>query len=129
MTERVTYTQKRCRACSGHRDKEKRRRRQRTKNAAYYVANKEKFRTYGLQRKYKITQEQYEETLAAQNGHCAVCPSREGSPRRQPLFVDHDHVTGEFRGLLCGIHNVALGMVRDDASILEALAAYLRRTK
>lgn len=41
---------------------------------------------------------EYERLLAAQGGHCALCPNE---PRTRRLHVDHDHRTGEVRGLLC----------------------------
>jgi hypothetical protein len=45
-----------------------------------------------------VTDEQYERLLAAQGGHCALCPS---TPKTRRLHVDHDHRTGLVRGLLC----------------------------
>src|SRR5438094_9480440 len=52
-----------------------------------------------LKRKFGISLEQYEEMLAKQGGVCAICgaPPPEGTS----LHVDHDHETGEVRGLLC----------------------------
>jgi len=41
---------------------------------------------------------------------------------------DHAHLTGEFRGWLCGLCNVAIGMFRDDPELLSAAAEYLRRS-
>jgi hypothetical protein len=41
------------------------------------------------------------------------------------LTVDHDHRTGEVRGLLCNLCNVALGVLRDDTRTARALIAYL----
>ena len=45
-----------------------------------------------------ITDEDYERMLAAQDGHCFLCPSR---PKTRRLHVDHDHKTGDVRKLLC----------------------------
>lgn len=45
-----------------------------------------------------VSDEQYERLLAAQDGHCALCPS---VPKTRRLHVDHDHATGRVRGLLC----------------------------
>jgi hypothetical protein len=42
------------------------------------------------------------------------------------LAIDHDHVTGDIRGLLCHACNVALGLLNDDPELLEAAAGYLR---
>jgi hypothetical protein len=45
-----------------------------------------------------VTDEYYVALLTAQGGHCAICPS---TPKTRRLHVDHDHRTGEVRGLLC----------------------------
>ncbi len=41
------------------------------------------------------------------------------------LVWDHNHATGKFRGWLCSKCNTALGLLDDDASLIEALAVYL----
>lgn len=43
--------------------------------------------------------------------------------------VDHNHLTGEVRGLLCTKCNVALGLVADNKNHLLALIDYLSRDK
>lgn len=45
-----------------------------------------------------ISDAEYERLLAAQHGHCAICPN---TPKTRRLHVDHDHATGAVRGLLC----------------------------
>ncbi len=52
-----------------------------------------------------VTDERYAELLAAQHGHCALCPTK---PKTRRLHVDHDHATGKIRGLLCYRCNRAL---------------------
>lgn len=51
-----------------------------------------------IERQYGITGEEYDELFRFQGGRCAVCRRRPGKKR---LAVDHDHRTGEVRGLLC----------------------------
>jgi hypothetical protein len=45
-----------------------------------------------------VTDDEYARLLAAQDGHCALCPNR---PKSRRLHVDHDHATRQVRGLLC----------------------------
>lgn len=53
-----------------------------------------------VQKVYSITEEQYWILYAYQGEHCALCHRATGRVKR--LAVDHDHKTGEVRGLLCG---------------------------
>lgn len=53
----------------------------------------------GLQRKYGLSADEYRALYYAQGGKCYVCRKASGKARR--LGVDHDHVTGEVRGLVC----------------------------
>ncbi len=78
-----------------------------------------------LKRKYGITVGQYDEMLAAQGGGCCIC----GRPPREDvsLHVDHDHSTGEVRGILCFRCNNALADFQDDQQLLQKAAAYLDR--
>lgn len=61
-------------------------------------AKREQTRRRYLARKYGITPEEYEEKLSQQGGRCAVCRRLPGNRR---LAVDHNHRTGQLRGLLC----------------------------
>ncbi len=56
-----------------------------------------------------VSDEDYERLLAEQDGHCALCPNR---PKTRRLHVDHDHRTGEVRGLLCYVCNKYLPATR-----------------
>ncbi|HWC36647.1 MAG TPA: endonuclease VII domain-containing protein [Mycobacteriales bacterium] len=76
-------------------------------------------REYHLRARYGIGQVDYDRMLAAQNSLCAGCH------KVPPAHVDHDHATGEVRGLLCFNCNQALGNLRDDLQIMDSLGAYL----
>ena len=65
----------------------------------------------------------YEDLLAQQNGVCAICGR---APTNHKLSLDHDHETGQFRGLLCAPCNSALGKVE---RYLEEMHAFLDPTK
>ena len=86
---------------------------------------KEKNRAWSYQRKYGITPSQYDAMLAAQNGCCAVCESPDSKRQDHRLMVDHDHQTGEVRGLLCNPCNVAIGLLGDNISTLQNAINYL----
>jgi hypothetical protein len=79
-----------------------------------------------LQRKYGITAEDYNYMLEQQQGGCAIC--FQGNPSGRRLAVDHNHDTGEVRGLLCGSCNVGLGNFGDNVDNLEAAIDYLNYT-
>jgi len=81
----------------------------------------------------RMATQDYEALVATQENLCAACGkpewtrSRNGRVRR--LCLDHDHKTGNVRGLLCNPCNSALGYVDDSPELLEKLAAYLRQHK
>lgn len=75
-----------------------------------------------LRHKYGITQSDYLRMLNSQDGGCAICGRRAGV---RPLHVDHDHSTGQVRGLLCHQCNWYLGTIESDANVLPALLAYI----
>jgi len=75
-----------------------------------------------LRRTFGITQGDYEELLARQGGGCAICGKK---PGKISLHVDHDHETGEIRGLLCVGCNNALGQLHDDPVLLSRATDYV----
>lgn len=79
-----------------------------------------------LRRKFGMTVAQYEAMLQQQNGRCAICGTDNPFPHNV-LTVDHDHVTGKNRALLCFHCNAGLGHFRDDEGRLQAAMDYLRR--
>jgi len=76
-----------------------------------------------IKAKYGITGEEYAALLADQGGVCYICGGKSGKKR---LAVDHDHKTGETRGLLCKRCNRMLGYYRDNADTFQRAAIYLR---
>lgn len=79
-----------------------------------------------LKRTYGITIEEYEEMLAAQGGKCAICPATEGASDRLSFCVDHNHVTGKRRKLLCVSCNFRVRNLGDDLDLFELTVAYIR---
>ena len=76
--------------------------------------------------KYGMTNAAYDAMLASQGGVCAICKGCEPDRRRSRLAIDHCHVTGHIRGLLCSRCNTALGLFGDNIPALEAAVSYLR---
>ena len=76
-----------------------------------------------LKRTYGLTLEEYEHMLRAQGRKCAICRAR---PRDDiSLHVDHDHETGEIRGLTCFKCNNAIGDLGDVPARIEREIEYL----
>lgn len=77
---------------------------------------------------YGITLEDYDKMLSDQGGVCKICGgSNSESARKNSLYIDHDHVTGVVRGLLCDRCNRGLGMFLDDPTRLLQAVSYLTK--
>lgn len=84
-----------------------------------------------LKYKYNLKMSDLVSALQEQGGGCAICKDTlpdllvyEG--RRRGYAIDHNHETGEFRGILCLPCNSMLGMAKDSASLLERAASYVK---
>ncbi|SRR6266581_1135395 len=80
-------------------------------------------RSTWLSTAYGLTLKEYTELHDSQNGLCAVC--RKPNIKDHFLCVDHDHKTGQIRGLLCHRCNRSVGFAQDDPKILRQLADYI----
>lgn len=117
LNERLSYGTV-CRECHNRRHQE------------WVERNRDKVRSTNLKQNYGISLEEYEELLEEQGGLCAICQRPEvqihyktGVPKN--LAVDHDHETGQIRGLLCGGCNNLLAAAKDDMALLQAAIEYL----
>jgi hypothetical protein len=94
------------------------------KSKAWYAANRgrrnQTLRKWHFAKKYGITPDDFDVLLLCQNNVCAICSSR-----RKVMCVDHDHSTGEVRGILCRSCNIMLGAVNDDVAVLARAIEYL----
>lgn len=63
------------------------------------------------------------EYLKRQGGKCAICLKEID----MKAYVDHDHATGRVRGLLCGLCNSAIGMLKDDPARIRRAADYVEK--
>ena len=115
---------KRCRACWAKVSASKR------KTDAHYT------RRAKIKMKYKLTLEQYEEMLVAQDYKCAICHIDQ-SEFKHPLCVDHDRTCcptditcGKcIRGLLCSQCNIGIGGLKDDEQRILSAIDYVRKYK
>ena len=76
-------------------------------------------------RRYGITEQVWDHMLARQGGRCAVCRTDTPGGRGESWHIDHDHVTGQVRGLLCQRCNVAIGMLEDSPDLIRAALRYV----
>lgn len=68
---------------------------------------------------YGLSHGEYDELLEKCGGKCEICREEDAT------CIDHDHDTGEVRGLLCNNCNTGIGMLKDSPAILESAIAYL----
>jgi len=80
-------------------------------------------RKYALRERYGLSLVQYHEMVVAQIGRCAIC----GVDFNHTPNVDHDHCTGEVRGLLCRFCNPALERLEADSEWGTKALRYLER--
>jgi len=72
---------------------------------------------------YGLAPGQYGQLYIFQDKRCAICRRATGATRK--LSVDHDHKTGQVRGLLCRPCNDMLGHLRDDVETAARIVRYL----
>lgn len=107
------------------------------RNRAYEAANREKTnewkRRAAVRRWVKkvlgVSLDQFNAIQLRAGGHCELCgrseqtTSKNGNQFR--LALDHDHVSGIARGMLCRPCNTALGCASDNPELLRKMAAYI----
>lgn len=94
------------------------------------VANYETHgRKHHLRRKYGITVSEYNRLLALQEGKCAICKTDCPGKGKRHFHVDHDHLSGKVRGLLCVKCNMGLGSFDDNQALLWAAAFYVNENR
>lgn len=114
-----------CIKCNRHKRSDK------DKKAAYDKERRSRLEWYKLSRQHKVSEKTLKQLHEAQNGLCAICslPETElhgATQKSMRLSLDHDHNTLKVRGFLCGKHNKALGLFKDNIEHLEAAIAYLK---
>lgn len=135
VDRREKYGEQRCRSCYDKEyyrthpqrrlDSNARVRGWKESNPERYAQHRKNERDRSLQKKFGITLAQYEAMLQSQGGVCAICGR---PPKNKALAVDHDHLTGRVRGLLCFLCNkFIVGMIERNRIDLAKVAAYLSK--
>jgi hypothetical protein len=83
---------------------------------------KKKSTQISREKNYGVTPAMYDIMLEKQGGVCPICGNL---PGKRALAVDHDHRTGEVRGLLCKECNNGLGHFKDNPEFLKKAIDYL----
>lgn len=100
------------------------------KSSRYHTSRRGRVlnRARKLLTKYGITDAQVTFLMRKQHGTCAICSVSLvwGSKASYGACVDHCHLTGTVRGLLCYHCNRGLGLFMDNPAFLEAAASYLK---
>jgi hypothetical protein len=107
--------QKRCKSCDVLRNKQK------YQKDPLEAARKRK--SLRLKRDFNLTWEQYQELKNKQDNKCDICKVELFEAKN--TCVDHNHITGKVRGILCQKCNKALGLFQDSIEKLNAAVKYL----
>lgn len=79
-------------------------------------------RAAGNTKAWDMPKAEFEERLRLQDNKCAICDK---TIVGRDIHRDHDHDTGEWRGLLCNNCNRGLGHFQDNPELLATAAFYL----
>ena len=95
--------------------------------AAAHIKNPTRRTDNARRKNYGISPEEVCSMKQTQQNKCPGCLREFSNLFRE--HIDHDHVTGKIRGILCGNCNSGMGLLKDDPAILLRLAAYLQVAK
>lgn len=126
-----------CRDCVKGRNAQRSRPEMAQYTAKYKERNPDRVKTADrrtkLRTKFGLSPADFAQMVEDQNGVCAICHQPErarwNDGRLKSLAVDHDHDTGQIRGLLCSGCNVGLGCFGNDPTRLAGAIEYLRKTE
>ena len=83
-------------------------------------------KSHMLKYNYGITIDEFTNKLIEQENSCAICKGKEPGGNGD-FYVDHNHSTGQVRGLLCSWCNFMIGHSRESVDILKAGIQYLKK--
>jgi len=76
-----------------------------------------------LKARYNLTIDDYKKMVIKQNNRCYIC----GNLDTRKLCVDHNHITGEVRALLCYRCNISLGLINESVETLQSMVEYIKK--
>lgn len=139
----MAYLRARCKTCTSKECRAKRKlnhqhylnleRRSNLKNRPVFGKKARlKQRHWWLKKRFGISLIDFRQMLASQDGRCAICMmklvvSAPRRGRRDLACADHDHDTGQVRGILCNRCNTAIGLLNDNIALLQVALNYLKR--
>lgn len=114
-TGRQPGLQPRCKSCSSQDTQD------------WYKNNKDKVKDNALRKAYGFGLDEYKARLIAQNNQCIICLKEfsSGSYGPDSPVVDHCHIYGHIRGILCNECNRGLGYYHDNPAALRRAAQYI----
>lgn len=114
-----------CKSCNNQRSKEYMKTPHgQEKKEEYYKKRKEKYVDRKLRKKFGISYEQYKKILDRQDGKCSIC-GKTPEENKKLLAVDHNHLTGKNRGLLCSSCNICIGFIEKNKLSVNSISNYL----
>ena len=77
-----------------------------------------------IEKKYGLSYKDWEGLWYSQDGRCAICDKFIDDLK--DICIDHNHKTGEIRGLLCKECNLGIGCFLDDPELTKLATEYLK---
>jgi DNA-directed RNA polymerase subunit RPC12/RpoP len=114
------YRQVHCRSCYSKRQLARQTPEQKKRNSDWII-------DWHYRKRYGVTKQFFYELAAKQENKCAICNCHlefKGT-KGKAASLDHNHLTGEIRGVLCGSCNKALGLLQDNVEVLQKAIIYL----
>ena len=82
----------------------------------------DKYRHTARLKRFNLTPELFQSLQERSRGVCEICGTQ-----TDKLAIDHNHSTGQVRGMLCMACNTGMGLLSDSISLLEKAIGYLKR--
>lgn len=94
------------------------------KTISWIMKDPQRYKNNNLKNRFGIDIDKYNKLLEAQDYKCKICGIHKDDEGKS-LVVDHCHITGKIRGIICRKCNLGLGNFRDNLQFLENAKKYL----